>query len=92
MGAQAFTTPNQGEDGSFCCWIAEQRLAQKEVFISQTAVSAFCSSLQRAGDLAMGLRAGDVDTVHEGKRLAECLVLSEISNSMKPCTLFYMRQ
>ena len=29
LGGQAFTTPNQGEDRSFCCWTAEQRLAQK---------------------------------------------------------------
>ena len=38
LGRAAWKTPNRGEDRSFSCWIAKQRLEQKECFFTDTAV------------------------------------------------------
>ena len=44
MGRSAVRAPNQGEDGSFCCWIAGQWLARKECFFTDTGSATFFSA------------------------------------------------
>ena len=64
MNILASKTPNQGLDDSFCCWTAGQGLAQKDVYFTDTGVTAF--PVARLQNVAEDVGAGDdyVDPVH----------------------------
>ena len=50
LGKWAFRAPNQELDTSFCCWIAGQRLAEKDCFFTDTGIVALGSNLRGARD------------------------------------------